>query len=184
MHEPEMHPEVRHPDEELESARAEDLIHTTTDPLALEGAHAMETKTLEELANDPVMGKEVRDISNFLHTSGVKEAAPENTNANGNTGNTGATGDNERLREITQDRPSPHLQTYTLATPTPVIAAEQAAIRDGGKADLSWHHDLIKHGREIENPGPERSKEKSVEQPDQSHAKQPEHPRDPKGRGR
>jgi hypothetical protein len=148
----------------------------------------MEPKTLEELANDPVMGRAIREIADYFKAAEVKLAAERPGADNGNSGNNGSGGmptDNARGRDITQDRPTPHLPTYTLASPTPVEASQQAAIKAAGGADLSWHKELVKAASALSGPDQGLAKDRGAEQVQgRDNAPVHQHTRDPQGRGR
>lgn len=143
----------------------------------------MEPNRIDELAKDPILGRVFDKAGADLKAAGATLAADQNNNG-GNAGSSGMPTDNARFREVTQDRPNPAMPTYSLATPTPVIASDQAAIRDVGTTDLSWHRDLVKLGSAIEKGGPEQSKGNTAAQPAQGQAAQHEHTREPQGRGR
>ena len=85
----------------------------------------METKTLEELANDPVMGKAFREIADYFKAIEVKLTAERPSPDNGNDGGGGMPTDNARGRDITQDRPTP-----------PGLSAELAALIPGSRIAL------------------------------------------------
>lgn len=147
-------------------------------------------RSLAEALADPAFAKEARDYGAGAAGHGVEQGRQANTgNASaGNTGNSGNGGmptDNARLREISQDRPNPLTQSYTLATPTPVNAAEMGRIQGGVATDLSWHKDLVKIDRDLkegfkekENGHEQNGQQQQGQQQDRQHS------REPQGRGR
>ena len=142
----------------------------------------MDAKRFEEMANDPILGKAVREIGSNLNEGRVEMAA--NQAYGGHASGGGMPTDNTRLREITQDRPNPVMPVYALATPTPVNATEQSTIRDNAGVDLSWHRDLMKTASPTAEAQKDMTKDRGQGQPEQTQQKQPEHTRDPQGRGR
>jgi hypothetical protein len=128
-------------------------------------------------------GKDLRECLNNLREGGVE--LPANQSYAGHPTGGGIPPDSTRLREITEDRPSPCVQTYTLATPAPVNAAEQARVPVEASADLSWHRELVKIRESHTESQKSLTNDKVQEQAAPTPAQQPDqqHPREPQGRG-
>jgi hypothetical protein len=141
----------------------------------------MESKqSLAEALRDPAFAREARDYGAGASGQGVEQAG----NTNGGNANGDNSTNNMRFREITQDRPNPLAQTYTLATPNPVNATEQSRIQGAVSSDLSFHKDLIKIDRDFKEglkgkePGHEQAGQQQGQQQDRQQS------REPQGRGR
>ena len=143
-------------------------------------------RSLAEALADPAFAREARDYGLGATGQGIEQGTHTNA-GNGNAGNTGNGGmptDNARLREITQDRPNPQMPVYTLATPTPVNAAEMGRIQGGVSTDLSWHKDLVKIDRDVKEGLREKEQGRDQTGPQQEQQQDRQHTREPQGRGR